>query len=109
MIKIFGLRILTKKEYEGLTGQVDLLSSTRRLLNGRLDVIEGQRRCFVQKGRYSSHDPLPFNDALALMDKQFRADVSTMITPKIDIELHPDGVTRDVKMRLDWLDYTNKG
>jgi hypothetical protein len=43
------------------------------------------------------------------MDKQFRADVSKQITPTIEIELHPDGVTRDVKMKFEWLDYTDKG
>jgi hypothetical protein len=109
MLKIFGLRILTKNEYENITGQVYHLSNATNLLNCRLDKLEGRRKCFTQKGRYGSHDLLPFDDALALMDKQFRADVSKQITPTIEIELHPDGVTRDVKMKFEWLDYTDKG
>ena len=108
MIKIFGFRILTKKEYAGITGSIELLSKTESLLNRNLNKIEGRKRCFIQKGRYCSHDLLPFDDALNLMIKNFRNDISNQIDPEIDIQIHPDGVTRDVRLTFEYLEVENK-
>lgn len=107
MIHLFGRYILTKGEYEELVQKIDILDNARGSLNRKLNKM-GEKKMIIMKGRYGSLDLLPLHDALDLMVKRFREDAVKKINPSIDIELHPDGVTRDITLKFEYYDVTKR-
>lgn len=64
---------------------------------------------FRISGRWTQYDPLPFDFALANLEKQFKAEMMEKIHPKVDISVRPDGITRDVLIHYEWIDKTERG
>ena len=89
----FPFKIMKRSTYEKL---MDNYVPKYKIPKPVVETIEWQK--YTTTGVWTARDPMPFDNALDLMIRNFRKECKDKIDIKVEVETWADGVTRTVRL-----------
>lgn len=84
---------MKRSTYEKL---IDIQNPKNKAVLPKVETIEWQK--YTTTGVWTARDPMPFDNALDLMIRNFRRECKDKIDIKVEVETWADGVTRTVRL-----------
>lgn len=84
---------MKRSTYEKL---VDIQDPKKKTPELKVETIEWQK--YTTTGVWTARDPMPFDNALDLMIRNFRKECKDKIDIKVEVETWADGVTKTVRL-----------